>query len=132
MSLRACAAFQRGLCPFLSLQWIFDLAMLGQLKNDFVLRILCRWDHWLLELVDDYLRYLLFPLSRCEVSLLLQCNLLKLHFLVIFSKSSVAPPIHGLDGSLKYHSILFSLIRQLFVVAVVSKHPLFVFTHRQS
>ena len=80
MSFIACIAFNFALrfMSFLLLQWIFDLGILEQVKNDLVLRILCRWDHWLMELIDDYLRYFLFPRRRCEVSSLLQGNLLKL------------------------------------------------------
>ena len=90
-------------CRFLSLQWTFDLVVLGQLKKEpMSLGLLVT------EVSDNYLRYFLFPLSswRDFVSFVTMRSFEAAlrHFLVI----------HGIDCGLRYHAILFSL--KLFVI----------------
>lgn len=85
-------------CRFLSLQWTFDLVVLGQLKKEPM-----SLGSLVTEVSDNYLRYFLFPLSswRDFVSFvpMRSFEAALRHFLVI----------HGIDCGLRYYLILFSL-----------------------
>lgn len=85
-------------CRFLSLQWTFDLVVLGQLKKEPM-----SLGSLVTEVSDNYLQYFLFPLSswRDFVSFvpMRSFEAALRHFLVI----------HGIDCGLRYYLILFSL-----------------------